>query len=722
MSALRFAVRVALAGDVRHRWRQGSVVVCSLLATVAGLLWIALPVMASEAYVRGAARAAMPSEHLEGMPDGTAPPDATALIAERATIVGGAQVSTVWIQPVPGHEDDPGATPVGMTRLPAPGEAVLSPGLVDAGHTAEDLGWVSSEAGSGVGGVLGDEALMSRSEQLIFVRPRAGQELPARAGWYIAGFGDAGDPQYPAFVTDPDVLSPGGYLARGLFILVVPALVLLVSGARARSAVRDHRLRFMTTLGIRASVSRLVLGAETAVLAAIGAVLGAAVFAVLSSVVTTVPVVELVVARGALRPPAWAYIVVAVSVVAIAGLAGAMGRLSPPTVRRPRRVLAIGASIGVLGSLGVVVLSSLQRGDASASPSMAAVQLLFAGALGTIVLLPVAMPALVELPARILRRSRRPAVWAAARRIVVEARGLSRIPAVLSVLIVVVSVASASWVASGALDTAVSGPGSTRQAQASWYAPQPDIAPAAEAVASLQPGAMVLQQYAMDDSDGPSVDAVAVEDCPSVVRLLGEDPDAFCQDSPALGELVRARTGLDVIEDPASDPRVIPDREETSVLILSPVDLDLSELQRELGWHTAFSMGQRPGDVRAALPIQRWVLAGIFATLALLLVAVTREVGDRSIEDAQRDRHYLRLGLGARDADRIGWWTLLIPVATSVVVSMGASTLIAYGGEPLEATKGSPAQLVTIAVAALVLTLAAIAVTLPVRRAMRGVR
>lgn len=67
------------------------------------------------------------------------------------------------------------------------------------------------------------------------------------------------------------------------------------------------------------------------------------------------------------------------------------------------------------------------------------------GTIAVAVLAPLAVPALVSSIARSIRGARSPVLWASARRLAHDAAHLSRIAAVLCVLIIVVSIAVSMW-------------------------------------------------------------------------------------------------------------------------------------------------------------------------------------------------------------------------------------------------------------------------------------
>ena len=96
--------------------------------------------------------------------------------------------------------------------------------------------------------------------------------------------------------------------------------------------------------------------------------------------------------------------------------------------------------------------------------------------------------------------------------------------------------------------------------------------------------------------------------------------------------------------------------------------------------------------------------------------AIAREIGDESQTDAERDTHYLRLGLSMRQVNQISWITLALPIAVAAVISTAAAAIIAYSGQPMRLTDGDLLQLTVILVVAIGFTVASLLVAWPARR------
>lgn len=712
---LRFSAAVAFSGDRRQRWRQISVIGSAALAMTIlmlciGLLWAAwlTPVRAGAAL--GTLTVAQDSDLR-----GTSPEGAVASVVLRGTIVNGRQVPTVWTEPMPGHEEDPAAIPRGLSHLPGPGEAVLSPALVNGGITAEQLGWSPSDAGAGPDGAIGEAGLAAGSEPLIIVRPTAGTTLGGGGAIsYVATFA-ASDPAavHGGYALDPEVVDLDMMLPGVLVFLLIPGLILLISGSRARSTVRDDRLRFLHRLGVRPEVARAALGCETALLAAAGAVIAAAVHAALARYWTVIPGTDIRLFAGDLAVPRWGYLVSAVIVVAVAFGCGAMGRLEPRVPQRSQQVRSTLRCVALMIAVGVVVLS--------ASPWMAGTgaraPLYTAGVVLVLVTLPLAVPVMTAQVSRMAARSARPRIWAASRRLHAAPQQLSRTSAVLAVLIVVVSFAMALWANSATVQREASPRPAGGPIAFGWRgADQEGLDAARAAFANSRDDVLLLRTFQHDDSEGPMPAVVDVDDCPATVMFLGGDPHTLCdpQQAGALADFMEEHVGL---RTPDEGTRLLMPSTGGDGIIVARAQVSTVEVQRTLAQLPGLSVEPVDGDLTAPLPLVQWLHAGALAAFVILTIAIARENGDRAVEDAHRDAVHQRLGLSVEDSACISWMVHLVPTLVAGAAACACSLVIAYSGEVLAIARGEVLKLLVIAIFAVALPLVTVILTIPVRRA-----
>ncbi|MEU6222139.1 permease [Streptomyces sp. NPDC047042] len=161
---------------------------------------------------------------------------AVALWREAFDVVGEVQHSVIYVERL--KADAP--PPPGLSRWPAPGEAMLSPELLRDG---QDEG-ISTRYGR-FAGTIAKSGLVSPSERLAYVGVRQNQPGEGSDSWWpVSGFGQS----YPMGETLngrtlADVLRPLGALTG------VPALALLVVAARVGSRTRDRRAGLLQALG-----------------------------------------------------------------------------------------------------------------------------------------------------------------------------------------------------------------------------------------------------------------------------------------------------------------------------------------------------------------------------------------------------------------------------------------------------------------------------------------
>ncbi|MFF0573882.1 hypothetical protein [Streptosporangium saharense] len=197
-----------------RRWAL--MVASCVLATVASLMVIAVATYEGRA-ARDRARGPIVTE----------PQDAIAWWSSRFDSVGHFQHSVVLVEPL----DASAPPPPGLTRWPAPGEAMLSPELLSRG-SAEGI---RTRYGR-FGGLIGREGLVAPSERLAYVRPPA---PPNTDSWLpISGFGRP----FPLVETLNQRDLPEVLLALGALTLL-PALALMATasrtGNRKRGALKE---------------------------------------------------------------------------------------------------------------------------------------------------------------------------------------------------------------------------------------------------------------------------------------------------------------------------------------------------------------------------------------------------------------------------------------------------------------------------------------------------
>lgn len=94
-----------------------------------------------------------------------------------------------------------------------------------------------------------------------------------------------------------------------------------------------------------------------------------------------------------------------------------------------------------------------------------------------------------------------------------------------------------------------------------------------------------------------------------------------------------------------------------------------------------------------------------------------RELGDRSLEDIDRDVLYQRLGVSDPVRSRLQWTLMLLPIATATLLAATSALILTHTGFLVSVTDGDLVTPVIVALVSIGMSLGAIAVAIPVRRA-----
>ncbi|RFU82744.1 hypothetical protein DY218_31290 [Streptomyces triticagri] len=342
--------------------------------------------------------------------------------------------------------DEELAPPPGLPRWPEPGEAFVSPALLEAAGrdgVGREYGYFA--------GVIGDEGLESPSEYFVYARPST-QMLDRSEMMKISGFGEPGTAgiagEHAHFFGSGEFYS----VYAGLFVL--PAVVLLVVAARTGAVSRDRRTALLTALGAGA-VARccftvgeaavpVLIGVGVSALAASPVLMGD--FA-LPGVSSTVSAVD---ARESLSLLVLVHVVLllgtVVAVVLLQPKARAARSTRPTTVRARRRTWPLWVFLPAL-------LFTARIADLA--PPELTVPLYAAGCLVTLAALPaivgMAVGALGPLLARIGRRLGNPGLLVSGRRMAAGPRAVTRL---IAALVIAIALAVQAQVWAGAMTEA----------------------------------------------------------------------------------------------------------------------------------------------------------------------------------------------------------------------------------------------------------------------------
>lgn len=714
----RVARRLALSSDPRQRWRQLSVTMGALIATVAVLLGLGMVNAATTV-----------DQHLRGRSPVISTGQGTSLFVDVTgpVVPGGfSQIPVVWLEPVPGHEGDPSVVPPGLSALPDPGSAVLSPGLVAAGYTAGDFGFASSDVGIGDGGVIGDVGLASRSEGFVYTRAAEGRSLDQDGGALASmGYGalERGEPRYPLIETVLDVPTTLPALAGVTWLLWIPGLLLLCGAARAVSVVRQERAASLWALGIPARSIRGLAGFETAVLAAIGSLLGATLWVVALDHRTTFPVTDGELLPGAMLLPWWGVVAGAAAVPVLAALTAAAGSIQPGRKVRSVRRAATWLLVPLLASLGIMFAAPNMTRILPGGDSDIILIVLFIGALATMASIPVAMPALTGMLGQLLgRMATRPTWWLAGRKLSLSKHHLSRPGALVGALVFVAGAAFALLQGSQQADRDLWLKGGDRAVWSVDWADAGRDDSSIVAARARDAGVAITPVVLTEPSGGaempaPSDGSVAFLTCAAAAQFFGlPQQDLSCATSADPGELPSLPYTIE-LGSPASSPDQVVDR----LLVSAPRDWDDVMVMSLFSTLPTVNPSLVIGPSDAFIhPGNDWLSAGWTAASILLLAGLLRELGDRTVRAVPERSSLLTTGLLDREADGTYTVATLLPVLTAVPIGFAAATLFALRGWGAGVTVFNLGLIALVSLAATILSLAMVLTALRwQRRAIR---
>ncbi|MEH1096825.1 ABC transporter permease [Micromonospora sp. CPCC 205739] len=201
--------------------------------------------------------------------------------------------------------------PPGLTRLPAPGEAVVSPALRDLLDSPDGALFAPRLGGARVTGTIADDGLAGPGELAFF----AGDDRISTEQGAIRldrfGGGLPGEGFGPVLLLLVAVI---------FVVLLLPIAVFLGAAVRFGGERRDRRLAALRLVGADAVMIRRIAAGEAAAGALLGVAVGGALFALGRQVVPLVTLFDISVYASDVRPPLPLVGIVALAVPALAVL------------------------------------------------------------------------------------------------------------------------------------------------------------------------------------------------------------------------------------------------------------------------------------------------------------------------------------------------------------------------------------------------------------------
>lgn len=273
--------------------------------------------------------------------------------------------------------------PPGLEEWPAPGEAILSPALLDAGKGEG----IATRYGH-LAGTITTAGLADGAEKLAYIRPMAGHEPPHT--YRVAGFGEV-----PRAVSSPGLdpridKSKPEWMFQALIagFALVPALLFLALALRIDATARDRRTTLLTVLGAHRRDRALVVLGEAWLPLVTGAALGGVALAVCAVVDVTIPLVGFPMLSTDIQALGWRLLAVP-AVACLVALSVTVGLNSVRALRPANRPQPASARVGRWAALCPVGLLLAVRGPSFfVTSNLLYVVTLWAGVVLTLVTIP----------------------------------------------------------------------------------------------------------------------------------------------------------------------------------------------------------------------------------------------------------------------------------------------------------------------------------------------
>ncbi|WP_405006680.1 hypothetical protein OHV13_23595 [Kitasatospora purpeofusca] len=260
------------------------------------------------------------------------------------------------------------APPPGLPALPRPGELILSPALKKL-YDAPGNQTLRDRLPGRPSAVITPPGLLQPDELLAYIGV---DRTPGAYVQHAAGYG----PQAHG-ASGPAVVSQAGAIADtrkntvtlvvGIIAVLTPVLLFLASCARLSAATRDRRLAALRLLGLTPRQTQVVNAGETAVVSALGVVLGLAVFEALLPAASSWTVAGYGWFSADLQPPLWQTALLLLAVPVLAVCVGAVAVRRATGVTRAARVDALPKPLSSW-RLVPLVLGAALSGYAALSP------------------------------------------------------------------------------------------------------------------------------------------------------------------------------------------------------------------------------------------------------------------------------------------------------------------------------------------------------------------
>lgn len=287
-------------------------------------------------------------------------------------------------------------TPPGVSRLPGPGEAVISPEVARLLASPEGA-QLRPRLGERVVGVIGDEGLQSPGELLVY----QGTDELTRADTSQGVYHHFGEGLPDLEPLDPQLRI---LLVLGVTALLVPVIVFISATSRFAENIRQRRLAALRLVGASGRQVGRIASGEALIGSVFGVALGWILYLVARTIATSGPT-SLALYPSDVQPTWWcaALVTMGIPVIAVATAVASMRRtvIEPlgvvrQTATKPRKLAWRCIPIAV-GVVTLLIAGALPEEPYPTTWSVASVVLILAG-------VPLLLPWVVERGVRFLGR------------------------------------------------------------------------------------------------------------------------------------------------------------------------------------------------------------------------------------------------------------------------------------------------------------------------------
>lgn len=651
------AIGLATSNRPGHRWRQVVVAVGGFLATLVIVAAGSTALMFHREVVRGDASGFEPAVTVS-------PTDL--LVLGGSDEWQGQQILVGWIEPA-----DPRVVPVlprGVTQLPAPGQAAVSPALAALLPNTPELAKRYPDPL-----VMDWSGVVSGADLVAYVRPPQAMLSTLPQHQRARSFTAMPGADTRMLALSPPIM-PWTGMAIGLVALaLVPAIILAWAGLSAASPVRAARFALLRALGLSSPQLRVLAALEAVVGSAPGVLLAVLGWAVVSPHLGHLPLTSRLVVPGDLSWPIATY---PLSGFVIVGLMAVIGLLQPersgavrprPTLSRSRLQVWIGLPLGVAG----LSFATMLFVDNSLDADLALV-----GSLLAVVGIACVTPAVIRAIGTILAPSRHPSRFLAGRALAWRPEWISKSFAGLAALIVVTLgsigyVTSIDYSAAWAQTPTVSGP-----AAALVNTPADISAAHLSALQQQLPDAAVVTVFQPDPSSSTArLDLGATcSELQKALPLTCDGSSATALSTNDAGLLQEWVTSLGAYG-PDSQIRLVNPAalHATTAMVLAnttPEQLDLMVRPAAMTALTTVIVSTVNGPVPASA-VSRWLTTGVVLANSLLLLSCLVAIADRIISTRHNHHRLLLLGAGPRQLRTLFRWLFAAPYVGVSLIAVG---------------------------------------------------